>query len=85
MAKDFTKKTFSKNLRGYSPEEVDEYLAYVNDEYRKTESRAQDLERKLALALKKIDGLMKTDEINREETGPMIGIDCNLSLSAKEL
>ena len=66
MAKDFTKKTFGKTLRGYVPEEVDEYLAYVNDEYKKIEHRAQDFERKLILALKKIDELMGADEAEKE-------------------
>ena len=66
MAKDFTKKTFGKSLRGYASEEVDEYLAYVNDEYKKIEHRAQDFERKLILALKKIDELMSADEAEKE-------------------
>lgn len=54
MPKDFRKKTFQKILRGYSPEEVDSYLAYVNDEYRKLEKRCFESERKLTLAAQKI-------------------------------
>ena len=45
MAKDFRKKVFGKSIRGYTPEEVDEYLGYVADEYRKLELRAAVSER----------------------------------------
>ncbi len=55
MTKDFRKKTFTKLLRGYSPDEVDEYLAKINEEYRLLERKNSDSERKLALALKKLD------------------------------
>ena len=55
MAKDFRNKTFQKVLRGYSPDEVDEYIARINEEYRKTERKMNDAERKLALALEKLD------------------------------
>ena len=55
MAKDFRNKTFQKVLRGYSPDEVDEYIARINEEYRKTERKMNDTERKLALALEKLD------------------------------
>ena len=55
MAHDFRNKTFQKVLRGYAPEEVDDYIAYLNEEYRKLERRTADSERKLALALKKLD------------------------------
>ncbi len=54
MPKDFRKKTFQKILRGYSPDEVDAYLAYVNDEYRKLEKKSLENERKLTLAAQKI-------------------------------
>ena len=57
MAKDFRKKSFGKAIRGYSPEEVDEYIAHVNEEYAKVEHRAADFERKMILALKKLDEL----------------------------
>ncbi len=55
MAKDFKNKQFARIIRGYNPEEVDEYIGYINDEYRKLERRCADSERKLALALKKLD------------------------------
>ena len=55
MAKDFRNKQFGRIIRGYNPEEVDEYIAYINDEYRKLERRCADSDRKLALALKKLD------------------------------
>ena len=48
MAKDFRKKTFQKILRGYSPDEVDAYLSYINDEFKKLERRNSENERKLA-------------------------------------
>lgn len=53
MPRDFRKKTFQKTLRGYSPEEVDAYLSFVNSEYQKLEKRNNENERKLALAIKK--------------------------------
>lgn len=55
MAHDFRNKTFQKVLRGYAPEEVDDYISYLNEEYRKLERRTADSERKLALALKKLE------------------------------
>ena len=55
MAKDFRNKQFGRIIRGYNPDEVDEYIAYINDEYRKLERRCADSDRKLALALKKLD------------------------------
>lgn len=55
MAKDFRNKTFQKILRGYSPEEVDSYLAYINDEYLKLTRKNSDTERKLTLAMNKLD------------------------------
>lgn len=54
MPRDFRKKTFQKILRGYSPDEVDAYLSYVNDEYKKLEKKNSENERKLALAAQKI-------------------------------
>lgn len=59
MAHDFRNKAFQKVLRGYAPDEVDDYIAYLNEEYRKMERRAADGERKLALAQKKLDECMK--------------------------
>ena len=54
MPRDFRKKTFQKILRGYSPDEVDAYLSYVNDEYKKLEKKNSENERELALAAQKI-------------------------------
>lgn len=62
MAKDFRKKTFQKILRGYAPEEVDEYIAYINEEYRKLERKNAETERKLVLALKKLEEQQKSEE-----------------------
>jgi len=67
MAKDFTEKTFQKVLRGYAPEEVDEYIAYVNEEYGKLEQRNADNARKLAMALHKLDDLHKQQEREKAE------------------
>lgn len=55
MTKDFTNKTFQKTLRGYSPEEVNEYLEFINSEFRKLERKCADSERKLVIALRKLD------------------------------
>ncbi len=55
MAHDFRNKTFQKVLRGYAPEEVEDYISYLNEEYHKLERRTADSERKLALALKKLE------------------------------
>lgn len=55
MPNDFTNKSFQKVLRGYSAEEVDSYIDYINTEYKKLERKCADSERKLALAQKKID------------------------------
>jgi len=55
MAKNFRNKTFQRVIRGYAPEEVNDYLAYVNEEYRKLERRNSDNERKLEVALAKLD------------------------------
>ena len=60
MAHDFRNKTFQKVLRGYAPEEVDDYIAYLNEEYRNLERRTADSERKLALALKKLEESAKS-------------------------
>ncbi len=53
MPRDFRKKTFSKVLRGYSPEEVEAYLAFVNNEYQKLDKKNNENARNLAAALKK--------------------------------
>ena len=57
MSKDFRSKTFQKVLRGYAPEEVAEYLTYVNSEYQKLERRCGENERKLTIALSKLDAV----------------------------
>ncbi|MGN1346231.1 MAG: DivIVA domain-containing protein [Eubacteriales bacterium] len=59
MPHDFRNKSFQKVLRGYAPEEVDDYIAYLNEEYKKLERRTADSERKLALAQKKLDEYRK--------------------------
>lgn len=62
MPKDFRKKTFGKVLRGYAPDEVDDYIAYINEEYRKIERKNADNERKLAIALKKLEETQKSSD-----------------------
>ena len=37
MARNFSDKTFTKILRGYSPDEVQEYIRYIDNEYKKLE------------------------------------------------
>lgn len=68
MPHDFRNKSFQKVLRGYAPDEVDEYIAYLNEEYRKLERRTADSERKLALALKKLDESVKNGSV--DSVGP---------------
>ena len=68
MPHDFRNKSFQKVLRGYAPDEVDDYIAYMNEEYRKLERRTADSERKLALALKKLDESAKTG--SADSVGP---------------
>ena len=63
MAHDFRNKSFQKVLRGYAPEEVDDYIAYLKEEYRKLERRTTDSERKLSLALKKLDENLKNGAV----------------------
>ncbi len=70
MAHDFRNKTFQKVLRGYAPEEVDDYIAYLNEEYRKLERRTADSERKLTLALKKLDESTKNGAGDVSAVGP---------------
>ncbi|MBQ7599409.1 MAG: DivIVA domain-containing protein [Clostridia bacterium] len=55
MARNFKDKDFSKIIRGYAPEEVDEYIGYIDAEYAKVEHVAADYSRKLSLALKKLE------------------------------
>lgn len=59
MPHDLKNKSFQKVLRGYAPDEVDEYIAYMSEEYRKLERRAVDSDRKLSLALKKLEEAAK--------------------------
>lgn len=68
MPHDFRNKSFQKVLRGYAPDEVDDYIAYMNEEYRKLERRTADSERKLALALKKLDESAKNG--SADSVGP---------------
>ena len=64
MPHDFRNKSFQKVLRGYAPDEVDEYIAYLYDEYRKLERRTADSERKLALAMKKLDESLRNGAVD---------------------
>lgn len=67
MAKNFRNKTFTKVLRGYSSDEVDEYIAYINEEYQKLAQKNSDSERKLALALKKLDESQRNADNSAEK------------------
>ncbi len=55
MSIEFKNKTFTRILRGYDPAEVEDYLDYIDGEYAKLERRAAENERRLVLALKKLD------------------------------
>lgn len=55
MARNFKGKAFTKILRGYSPDEVDEYIAYIDGEYKKLEKAHGEKSRRLTLALGKLD------------------------------
>ncbi|MBE6616534.1 MAG: hypothetical protein E7627_01110 [Ruminococcaceae bacterium] len=55
MARNFKGKAFTKILRGYSPDEVDEYIAYIDGEYKKLEKAHGEKSRRLSLALGKLD------------------------------
>ncbi len=73
MAQDFKNKIFQKVLRGYAPEEVDDYIDYINEEHRKLERRCTDSDRKLALALKKLDEISrKMEELRRTDASTSI-------------
>lgn len=74
MAKDFRNKTFPKILRGYAPDEVDEYIARINTEYGRLERKLAETEKKLAAAVEKLD---KADRKNggEEEAGMRAAAD----------
>lgn len=55
MSLEFKNKTFPKVLRGYSPEEVENYLDYIDGEYKELERTAKQNEKRLAIALRKLD------------------------------
>ena len=57
MSKDFTKKQFSHSLRGYSPDDVDKYLQFINGEFVKLERHSAESDRKLIFALRKLESL----------------------------
>lgn len=59
MSKDFTKKSFSRTIRGYSPDDVDRYLQAINGEYDKLEKHSVENERRLLFALRKLESLTK--------------------------
>ena len=55
MSLEFKNKTFPKVLRGYSPEEVENYLDYIDGEYKELERVAKQNEKRLVVALRKLD------------------------------
>jgi cell division initiation protein len=55
MSLEFKNKTFPKVLRGYSPEEVENYLDYIDEEYKELERTSKQNEKRLVIALKKLD------------------------------
>ncbi len=55
MSLEFKNKTFQKVFRGYSPEEVEEYLDYIDGEYRELERISKQNEKRLVVALRKLD------------------------------
>jgi len=59
MAQYLKKKTFIKVMRGYSPEEVDEYIEYLLAKYDEMARENEDNKRKIALALHKMQELNK--------------------------
>lgn len=58
---DIKKKTFTKTLKGYNPAEVDEYISYVLSKYSDACQEYAELEKKLAVALEKLE-LAKSEE-----------------------
>jgi DivIVA domain-containing protein len=55
MPVDFKNKLFGKVLWGYSPEEVDEYIAYVAGEYTRLERRLASIRRENARPVNKLE------------------------------
>lgn len=59
MSLEFKNKTFPKVLRGYSPEEVENYLDYIDEEYKELERTSKQNEKRLVIALRKLDETSK--------------------------
>ena len=59
MPKDFTKKQFSRTLRGYAPDDVDSYISSINGEFAKLEKHSAESDRRLVFALRKLESLTK--------------------------
>jgi len=55
MSLEFKNKTFPKVIRGYSPEEVENYLDYIDEEYKALERTSKQNEKRLVVALRKLD------------------------------
>lgn len=84
MPKDFRNKNFQKILRGYAPEEVDDYIAYINEEYRKLERAKNDSDRKLALALTRLDALNAKLDANHSDVSDEARNDAGLIIADAE-
>lgn len=93
MARSFKGKAFTKILRGYSPEEVDEYIAYIEEEYKKLEKSHGEKSRRLSLALSKLDEMNnyaeelenQLDEQTKESEEVIAKQKHQLFLAAKQL
>ena len=57
MAEEYKTAQFNRSLGGYSVEDVDNYVDYINGEYMKLEQRCKDSDRKLLFALRKLESL----------------------------
>lgn len=55
-------KQFSKSFKGYSPEEVDEYIAFVTEKYTEAYRENNELERKLRIVVTNLDEIKDEEE-----------------------
>ena len=55
MEEKLKKIAFSKSLRGYACDEVDTYLAYINDKYEQRDRECRELRRQMALIAAKMN------------------------------
>ncbi len=63
---DIKQEEFTKVMRGYDPAEVDEHIAYLTDNYTKLYSHAEELTKKLKLAIAKLEEYKaKEQQINK--------------------